>query len=55
MKDNEYRIEQVEYYYNGAEDKFDAFLNAVIRDYVSEDKIAPDADANDENKVEKTA
>ena len=30
--------------------KFDVFLNAVIRDYVSADKIAPDTVVEDEDK-----
>ncbi len=44
MKDNEYKIETVEFYYNGDEDKFDAFLRSVIRDYISADKLSPDAE-----------
>ena len=60
MKKNEYNIQQVEYYYNGDESKFDAFLNAIIREYVNEDKIAPDTDEdteeeeNDENNSVKS-
>ena len=52
MKKNEYNIQQVEYYYNGDEGKFDAFLNAIIREYVNEDKIAPDTD-EEESEDEK--
>ena len=44
MKKNEYKIETVEFYYNGASDRFDAFLNSVIRDYISADKTEPDPD-----------
>ena len=44
MKDNEYKIETVEFYYNGDEDKFDAFLRSVIREYISADKLSPDAE-----------
>ena len=50
MKKNEYNIQQVEYYYNGDESKFDAFLNAIIREYVNEDKIAPDTDEDEEEE-----
>lgn len=42
MDKNEYNIETVEVYYNGDEDKFDAFLRSVIRDYLSADKVFPD-------------
>ena len=44
MKNNEYKIETVEFYYNGDEDKFDAFLRSVIREYLSADKLSPDAE-----------
>ena len=44
MEKNEYKIETVEFYYNGASDQFDAFLNSVIRDYISTDKTEPDSD-----------
>ena len=50
MKKNEYNIQQVEYYYNGDVEKFDAFLNAIIREYVNEDKIAPDTDEEEEEE-----
>ena len=50
MKKNEYNIQQVEYYYNGDEGKFDAFLNAIIREYVNEDKISPDIDEDEEKE-----
>ena len=42
MDKNKYNIETVEVYYNGDEDKFDAFLRSVIRDYLSADKVSPD-------------
>jgi hypothetical protein len=44
MKNTENRISTVEFIYNGEEDKFDAFLKSVIRDYLNEDKISPDED-----------
>ena len=44
MKDNEYKIETVEFYYNGDENKFDAFLRSVIRDYISVDRLSPDTE-----------
>ena len=50
MKKNEYNIQQVEYYYTGDENKFDAFLNAIIREYVNEDKISPDIDEDEEEE-----
>ena len=50
MKRHEYHIEQVEFIYNGDDKKFDAFLNAVIRDYVSADKITPDTVVKDEDQ-----
>ena len=52
MKKNEYNIQQVEYYYNGDESKFDAFLNAIIREYVNEDKISPDTDEDEDEEEE---
>lgn len=51
MKKNDYKIETVEFYYNGAKDKFDAFLRSVIRDYIRTDKIAPDAEQNTSKKT----
>lgn len=44
MNKNCYKIKTVEIFYNGHEDKFDAFLKSVIRDYINEDKISPDID-----------
>ena len=41
---NKYKIKSVKFYYNGDENKFNAFLNSVIRDYINEDKISPDDD-----------
>lgn len=41
---NVYKIKTVEYYYNGNHDKFDIFLNSLIRDYINEDKISPDTE-----------
>jgi len=41
---NKYKINLVEFCYNGDENKFNAFLNSVIRDYINEDKISPDDD-----------
>ena len=46
MKNNEYNIGNVNFYYNGDNEKFNDFLVAVIRDYISEDKISPDIDIN---------
>lgn len=43
---NDYKIKTVEFYYNGNHDKFDIFLNSLIRDYLSEDKISPDTEEN---------
>lgn len=42
MQENKYKIESVEFYYNGKNESFDMFLKSVLRDYISEDKIAPD-------------
>ena len=55
MKRNEYHIEQVEFIYNGDDKKFDVFLNAVIRDYVSADKITPDTVVEDEDKYQNSS
>ena len=41
---NDYKIKTVEFYYNGNNDKFDIFLNSLIRDYINEDKISPDTE-----------
>ena len=46
MEKNEYKIETVEFYYNGEDGRFDAFLNSLIRDYINADKISPDCENN---------
>ncbi len=43
---NDYKIKTVNFYYNGNENKFNDFLNSVIRDYINEDKISPDNEEN---------
>lgn len=52
MENNEYHIETVEFYYNDNNEMFNMFLKSIIRDYISEDKISPNAE---ENKVKKSA
>ena len=42
MSGNEYKINAVEIYYNGDEDKFESFLRSIIRDYISDDRLSPD-------------
>ena len=44
MITNDYRIKSVEFHYNGNQSKFDIFLKSLIRDYINEDKIAPDTE-----------
>lgn len=39
---NNYNIKTVEIQYNGNEEQFDKFLENVLREYISEDKISPD-------------
>lgn len=39
---NKYNIKTVEIHYNGNEEQFDKFLENVLREYISEDKISPD-------------
>lgn len=39
---NKYYIKTVEINYNGKDDLFDKFLESVIRNYISEDKLSPD-------------
>ena len=46
---NKYRIKTVEVHYNGKEEQFDKFLENVLREYISEDKLSPD------NQTEKSA
>ena len=46
---NKYNIKTVEIQYNGNEEQFDKFLENVLREYISEDKISPDT------QTEKTA
>ena len=42
MEKNEYKIETVEFYYNGEDSRFDTFLNSLIRNYINADKTLPD-------------
>lgn len=44
MEKNEYNIETVEFSYTGDAEQFDKFLSAVIREYISEDKLSPDCE-----------
>lgn len=46
MEKNEYKIETVEFYYNGEDSRFDTFLNSLIRDYINADKTLPDCENN---------
>lgn len=39
---NKYKIKTVEVHYNGKEEQFDKFLENVLREYISEDKLSPD-------------
>ena len=39
---NKYNIKTVEIQYNGNKEQFDKFLENVLREYISEDKISPD-------------
>lgn len=46
MEKNEYKIETVEFYYNGEDGRFDTFLNSLVRDYINADKTLPDYENN---------
>lgn len=35
-------VETVEFYYNGTDKQFNLFLKAVIKEYISDDKLLPD-------------
>ena len=39
---NKYKIKTVEVHYNRNDDQFDKFLENVLREYISEDKLSPD-------------
>ncbi len=47
MKDKKSNINSVEVFYNQDNEKFDKFLQSVVRDYVSEDITEPDEEDED--------
>ena len=47
MKDKKTNIKTVEVVYNQDNEKFDKFLQSVVRDYVSEDITEPDEEDED--------
>ena len=47
MKDKKSNINSVEIFYNQDNEKFDKFLQSVVRDYVSEDITEPDEEDED--------
>ena len=47
MKDKKSNINSVEVFYNQDNEKFDKFLQSVVRDYVSEDITEPDDEDED--------
>ena len=47
MKDKKTNINSVEVFYNQDNEKFDKFLQSVVRDYVSEDITEPDEEDED--------
>lgn len=49
MQDKKTNINSVEVFYNQDNEKFDKFLQSVVRDYVSEDITEPDEEDEDFN------
>ncbi len=47
MQDKKTNINSVEVFYNQDNEKFDKFLQSVVRDYVSEDITEPDEEDED--------
>lgn len=47
MKNHGYKVKIVEVNYNGDSEKFDKFVQSVVRDYVSEDATEPDEDESE--------
>lgn len=47
MQDKKTNINSVEVFYNQDNEKFDKFLQSVVRDYVSEDITEPNEDDDD--------
>ena len=47
MKNHGYKVKIVEVNYNGDGEKFDKFVQSVVRDYVSEDVTEPDEDESE--------
>ena len=47
MQDKKTNIKTVEVFYNEDNEKFDKFLQSVVRDYVSEDITEPDEEDED--------
>ena len=47
MQDKKTNINYVEVFYNQDNEKFDKFLQSVVRDYVSEDITEPDEEDED--------
>ena len=47
MKNHGYKVKIVEVTYNGDSEKFDKFVQSVVRDYVSEDATEPDEEEDE--------
>jgi hypothetical protein len=47
MKNHGYKVKIVEVNYNGDSEKFDKFVQSVVRDYVSEDATEPDEEEDE--------